>query len=297
MQVESAQSSAHAATGSPDPSVSGADWQKHADSSQIEEEGLRELYVGALAAAKYDSVELSEVHLLADQLPPTLDPRSPKVKAILRDMRQMEESLPIHPDSAIFVRQVREWSWNTRTHTHTHTHAHTHTPQDEERMDLVRVLITGPTDTPYSRGCFVFDILYPASYPTNPPLVFMTTTGGGTIRFNPNLYADGKVCLSLLGTWHGGDATEKWDPLRSNLLQVSHPRHCPHTLTHPLSFQVLLSIQGMIMIPDPMFNEPGYETIRGTPEGDVSILDMNVCLCLYIMCVYDYISVISHDMQ
>ncbi len=50
-------------------------------------------------------------------------------------------------------------------------------------MDLVRVLITGPTDTPYSRGCFVFDILYPASYPTNPPLVFMTTTGGGTIRW------------------------------------------------------------------------------------------------------------------
>ena len=42
-----------------------------------------------------------------------------------------------------------------------------------------------------------------------------------TFRFNPNLYADGKVCLSLLGTWHGGDATEKWDPLRSNLLQAS----------------------------------------------------------------------------
>lgn len=50
-------------------------------------------------------------------------------------------------------------------------------------MDLVRVLITGPTDTPYSRGCFVFDILYPSSYPTHPPLVFLTTTGGGTIRW------------------------------------------------------------------------------------------------------------------
>ena len=49
-------------------------------------------------------------------------------------------------------------------------------------MDLVRVLITGPTETPYGRGCFVFDILYPTSYPTNPPFVFMTTTGGGTIR-------------------------------------------------------------------------------------------------------------------
>lgn len=41
-----------------------------------------------------------------------------------------------------------------------------------------------------------------------------------TGRFNPNLYADGKVCLSLLGTWHGGDATEKWDPQHSNLFQV-----------------------------------------------------------------------------
>jgi len=25
----------------------------------------------------------------------------------------------------------------------------------------------------------------------------------------------------------------------------------------------------MILIPDPMFNEPGYETIRGTEEGNV----------------------------
>ena len=41
-------------------------------------------------------------------------------------------------------------------------------------------------------------------------------------RFNPNLYADGKVCLSLLGTWHGGDSSEKWNPLQSNLLQVSY---------------------------------------------------------------------------
>ena len=70
-------------------------------------------------------------------------------------------------------------------------------------------------------------------------------------RFNPNLYADGKVCLSLLGTWHGGDATEKWDPTQSSLSQV------------------LLSVQGMIFIPDPTFNEPGYEAIRGTQEGNV----------------------------
>ena len=50
-------------------------------------------------------------------------------------------------------------------------------------MDLVRELITGPAETPYGRGCFVFDIFYPVSYPTNPPLVVMTTTGGGTVRY------------------------------------------------------------------------------------------------------------------
>lgn len=48
----------------------------------------------------------------------------------------------------------------------------------------------------------------------------LETTGGGVARFNPNLYADGKVCLSLLGTWHGGDESEKWRPGSSNLFQV-----------------------------------------------------------------------------
>ena len=55
--------------------------------------------------------------------------------------------------------------------------------QDEDRMDLVRVMITGPVGTPYSYGCFVFDIYYPANYPVNPPLVLMITTGNGTIRW------------------------------------------------------------------------------------------------------------------
>ena len=32
--------------------------------------------------------------------------RSPRVRAILRDVKQLEESLPIHPDSSVFVRQV-----------------------------------------------------------------------------------------------------------------------------------------------------------------------------------------------
>ena len=45
------------------------------------------------------------------------------------------------------------------------------------------------------------------------------TTGGGTVRFNPNLYRNGKICLSLLGTWHGGIKTEEWNE-SSTLLQL-----------------------------------------------------------------------------
>ena len=39
-------------------------------------------------------------------------------------------------------------------------------------------------------------------------------------RLNPNLYADGKVCLSLLGTWEGKNSCEMQNPDSSNLQQV-----------------------------------------------------------------------------
>ncbi|GAQ82844.1 ubiquitin conjugating enzyme family protein [Klebsormidium nitens] len=112
-----------------------------------------------------------------------------------------------------------------------------HLRVDEERMDLVKALIIGPGGTPYQNGAFLFDILLPPDYPQVSPKVQFMTTGGGRTRFNPNLYADGKVCLSILGTWAGPG----WQPGKSTLMQV------------------LLSIQGMIFVPEPYFNEPGYE--------------------------------------
>lgn len=49
-------------------------------------------------------------------------------------------------------------------------------------MDLVRAIITGPKDTPYSRGCFVFDVYFPERYPEVSPLVKIVTTGNSTVR-------------------------------------------------------------------------------------------------------------------
>ena len=68
-------------------------------------------------------------------------------------------------------------------------------------QDLFSVLIDGPSNTPYEDGMFVFDIMLPHDYPTNPPLFHYLSFCSD--RLNPNLYADGKVCVSLLGTWSG----------------------------------------------------------------------------------------------
>jgi Ubiquitin-conjugating enzyme len=47
----------------------------------------------------------------------------------------------------------------------------------EERMDLCRAVVTGPIDTPYAHGLFVFDIYFPPSYPLVPPMITLMTTG------------------------------------------------------------------------------------------------------------------------
>lgn len=140
-----------------------------------------------------------------------------KMKRLMREMKDLRShsALPLHPNAAIFLRQ------------------------DEDRADVMRALISGPVDTPYSLALFVFDIFLPADYPNVPPLVLLTTTGQGRVRFNPNLYNDGKVCLSLLGTWHGDAGQQKWSPERSNI------------------YQVLVGIQSDIMVPEPYYNEPG----------------------------------------
>ena len=74
---------------------------------------------------------------------------------------------------------------------------------DEGQMDCVHALITGPFDTPYEGGFFHFLLFCPHDFPVSPPSVKLLTTGGGRVRFNPNLYQSGKVCLSILGTWQG----------------------------------------------------------------------------------------------
>lgn len=121
----------------------------------------------------------------------------------------------------------------------------------EERMDICRAMIVGATETPYSMGLFQFDICYPALYPSQAPMVHFMTTGGGQVRFGPNLYNDGKVCLSLLGTTNAGEESHRWNPNVSSLAQV------------------LVGIQSqMLNVAEPYYAEGGgHEGQRGTRAG------------------------------
>lgn len=113
----------------------------------------------------------------------------------------------------------------------------------EDRMDLLSVMIAGPEHTPYEDGMFLFDIQLGKNYPRSPPSCHYISFCAD--RLNPNLYEDGKVCVSLLGTW-AGKGSEVWGP-SSTLLQV------------------IVSIQGLILVAEPYFNEAGYEKQKGMP--------------------------------
>lgn len=126
----------------------------------------------------------------------------------------------------------------------------------EDNFNIITFLISGPKNTPYENGLFEFHCCLPHNYPIEPPKVLLHTTGNNTFRFNPNLYECGKICLSLLGTWES-TVDEKWNPTNSTLLQV------------------LVSIQSLIFIDFPYFNEPGYEKRIGTDYGIKESINYN----------------------
>jgi len=67
-------------------------------------------------------------------------------------------------------------------------------------------LIIGQPDTPYFGGNYFFELTYHNDYPHTPPNV-KYWTNSHMVRFNPNLYTCGKVCISLLNTWRGDQWT------------------------------------------------------------------------------------------
>ena len=118
-------------------------------------------------------------------------------------------------------------------------------------------MIAGPEGTPYAGGLFEFDCFIPLEYPNCPPLFHLRTTGGGSVRFNPNLYNNGKVCLSLLGTWAGRCIFLRYNRSLGRQTRLTRASYRPEEQWSSKStlLQVLVSIQSMILVELPYFNE------------------------------------------
>jgi ubiquitin-protein ligase len=127
--------------------------------------------------------------------------------------------------------------------------------------DLLKgyAMIVGPADTPYFGGYYFFSLDYPTDYPHMPPLVKFHTNGDN-IRFNPNLYKCGKVCISLLNTWRG----EQW--------------------TSCQSISTVLLTLCTLLCKDPLLNEPGVNKSHKDFEKYTQIIEYkNVELSLLHM--------------
>ena len=183
---------------------------------------IKELYCQTMKPLQFGCYEISNNHRFNNDK--ISKPEQKALMRILSEISSFKSGLPLNWESSIWVR----------------------VPKDS--FNLISFLISGPKDTPYENGLFEFHAYFPHNYPTEAPKVLLHTTGNDTVRFNPNLYNTGKVCLSLLGTWSGQEG-EKWNPKNSSFLQV------------------MVSIQSLILVEQPYFNEPGWERQMHTPEG------------------------------
>ncbi|KAJ3222765.1 Ubiquitin-conjugating enzyme E2 G2 [Chytriomyces hyalinus] len=88
-------------------------------------------------------------------------------------------------------------------------------PVSEDNFFVWEALICGPSDTAYENGIFTATMTFPTDYPLSPPTMKFTPP-----LFHPNIYADGRVCISILHA-PGDDpnmyelASERWSPVQS----------------------------------------------------------------------------------
>ena len=183
---------------------------------------IKEQYCQVMKPLQFGTFEITNDHRFVANRSQKPDPKA--LMRMLSEISSFKSGLPLNWESTIWIRVPKE------------------------NFNIFSFLISGPKDTPYENGLFEFHACFPTNYPNSVPQVLIHTTGNGKVRFNPNLYDNGKVCLSLLGTWRGQEG-ESWNPKTSTFLQV------------------IVSIQSLILVEQPYFNEPGYEREMSTAKG------------------------------
>jgi len=114
----------------------------------------------------------------------------------------------------------------------------------DSNINYGTALLVGQPDTPYFSGYYFFSVEFPTDYPFS-PLKVLSLTQDGVTRFNPNMYIQGKVCLSILNTWHDGPQWTGVQTLES----------------------VLLAIMSDVLCANPLENEPAFRDYGQSPEA------------------------------
>ena len=111
---------------------------------------------------------------------------------------------------------------------------------DESNYLKAKAMIIGPKGTIYDNAYLFFTIEFTNKYPYEPPII--TYKPQNKIRIHPNIYVNGKVCLSILGTWSGPSWTSAMDIIN-----------------------VFITIQSLLDN-NPLCNEPGYNKITNNTQ-------------------------------
>jgi len=110
---------------------------------------------------------------------------------------------------------------------------------DPDKLGLFYFMLIGSSDTPYEGGFYFFKLYITDTFPFEPPVVEFCSqfnSDKNLVRFNPNLYENGKVCLSILNTWQG--------PGWTSIMSIE---------------SICQSILSLVLCNNPLKNEPGYE--------------------------------------
>jgi ubiquitin-protein ligase len=134
---------------------------------------------------------------------------------------------------------------------------------NNEDINVIKVMMIGTKNTPYENGFFFFSIRFPDNYPSSPVKVWYYTTHP-SMRFNPNLYNNGKVCLSIINTW---GRTDNW----TDQMTVKG---------------VILSIQSMVLTEQPLKNEPGLQVTTERIENYNDVLKY----CVFNVGIYQVLT-------
>jgi ubiquitin-conjugating enzyme E2 Z len=124
---------------------------------------------------------------------------------------------------------------------------------DEQTAQHGYALVFGPEGTPYEDCPMFYEFQIPQTFPFDNPKVEFRTYDGLT-RFHPNMYKEGKCCLSILGTWEG--------PRWASTMRLS---------------TILITLQSL-MDTQPIRHEPGYANETGQMGADYAQWVEHACM-------------------